>query len=295
MLRSMTGFGGAVGQIEGAAYAVEIRSVNNRYFKASIKLPEMWATAEGDIEKLLRARLQRGTVMLTVRMKLPQEQAAYQVNGEALKVYLRQLRAVGGGDQAGVRIDLASLLQLPGVCEPPPLEQLCQRSRAGLMALIGQAVEGLAQMRCQEGQIVEDDLRKNCRAIREDLQRVWERAPEVVRNYHDRLATRVEELTAAGNVKIDEDSLAREVAIFAERCDVAEEVSRLGGHLDQFAQTLDSPDADAVGRKLDFIAQEMLREANTIASKANDVEIARWVVNVKTAVDRIKEQVQNVE
>jgi uncharacterized protein (TIGR00255 family) len=295
MLRSMTGFGGAVGQVEGAAYAIEIRSVNNRYFKANIKLPDVWATAEGDIEKILRGQVQRGTVMLSVRMKLPQEQAAYHVNTEALKVYMRQLRLAVGDDDGDIRIDLAAMLQLPGVCEPPPLEQLCQRSRDGLMALIREAVEGLVQMRCQEGQVVQEDLRKNCQAIRENLEPVSQRSGEVVKSYHERLTSRVQELTAAGKVKIDEDSLAREVAIFAERCDIAEEVSRLGGHLDQFARTMDSSDADAVGRKLDFIAQEMLREANTIASKANDVDIARWVVNVKTAIDRIKEQVQNVE
>ena len=293
MLLSMTGFGGAQGQAEGVEYAVEVRSVNNRYFKGIIRLPESWGHAEAEIEKLVRSRISRGTVTLSIRMKVPDDEAAYRVNTAALTRYVEQLRPLEMDANPAFRIDLGAMLQLPGVCQPPPMEELCQKTRSGLMQLVGQALDALMKMRQEEGKAVDADLRGHCRVIEENLAAVCERSPDVVKLYYERLAARVEELTTAGRVKIDEETLAREVAIYAERCDIAEEISRLTGHMDQFRQALDS--AETGGRKLDFIAQEMLREANTIASKANDADIGRAVVEIKTAIDRIKEQVQNVE
>ena len=293
MLRSMTGFGSAAGKVGDVEYAVEIRSVNSRYFKAAIRLPEAWAAAEAQIDEFLRARVSRGAVSLTVRVKIPDEQAVYRVNTAALAGYVQQLKALEIEANPTLRIDLAGLLQLPGVCEPPPLEELCRATHEGLMALISKSLDGLMQMRQKEGEALKADLLSHCDQIERNLAMVSGRAPLVVRDYRQRLADRVAELTNAGSIQVDPESLAREVAIFAERCDVAEEVARLGGHVKQFRSAVGSP--EPAGRKLDFIAQEMLREANTIASKANDTRIARAVVEIKTAVDRIKEQVQNAE
>jgi uncharacterized protein (TIGR00255 family) len=293
MLRSMTGFGSAGGRVEGIEYAVEIRSVNHRYFKAAIKLPESWASADVEIEQKLRHKLQRGAVTCTVRMKIPDDQAAYRVNTVALNSYIEQLRGLEIEANPTMRIELGALLQLPGVCEPPPLEEMIASTHDRLMGFIDQALEQLLQMRQREGGALRDDLLVNCDVIGESLKIVSARAPEVLREYHARLAARVAELTHAAQIKLDEDQLIREVAIFAERCDIAEEIARLAGHVEHFRAAADSP--EPAGRKLDFIAQEMLREANTIASKSNDVDIARSVVEIKTAIDRIKEQVQNVE
>ena len=159
--------------------------------------------------------------------------------------------------------------------------------------MVREAVDKLLQMRLQEGESVRADLLAQCEVIEQNQKAVVARAPVVLQEYHGRLRARVEELTQAGKIKIDEEILAREVAILAERSDIAEEISRLTSHAQQFRQAMDS--SEPSGRKLDFIAQEMLREANTIASKANDAEIARAAVEIKTAVDRIKEQAQNVE
>ena len=293
MLRSMTGFGAARGVVEGVEYAVEVRTVNNRYFKASIRLPEYWSAAEGEIETLLRGGIQRGTVTLNVRVKLPDEQAAYRVNTAALASYIDQLKVLEADGNPTLRIELGSLLMLPGVCEPPPLEDLCARTRAGLMALIAGALEELARMRTGEGTALGEELASHCRRVLERTGAVAARAPRVVEDYRQRLAARVRELTRSGDIAVDSDSLAREVAFFAERADVEEEIARLRSHVKQFLVAMDSP--DPAGRKLDFIAQEMLREANTIASKANDAEIAQAAVDMKTDIDRIKEQVQNVE
>ncbi|MFP4139917.1 MAG: YicC/YloC family endoribonuclease [Planctomycetota bacterium] len=293
MLRSMTGFGSAGGEVDGVHYVVEARSVNNRYLKPNIRLPEAWMRAEAEIEQLLRKRIARGSVTLTVKMKVPDEQAACTVRTGVLESYADQLKQIEAGGDTSMRIDLAGLLLLPGVMEPPSLEGLVETTRDEVFTLIHQAIDGLIEMRQAEGQGLAEDLLNHCAVIREHLGEIEKRSGQVVVDYHQRLTERVEELTRQAKLNLDEDALSREVALFAERSDIAEEVNRLGGHLDQFRQAteLDEP----AGRKMDFIAQEMLREANTIGSKANDADISRRVVEIKSAVDRIKEQVQNAE
>ncbi len=293
MLRSMTGFGSASGVVEGVEFSVEARSVNNRYFKAVLKLPEGFSELEPPIEKRLRSRIARGVVSLIVRVRLPDEQTVYRVNTPALNAYLEQLRELEVEANPTLRIDLGTLMQLPGVCEPPALDALFKRTHAGLLGLVDEALAGLTEMRRAEGDALAEVFREHLEAIAGHLRTVKQRGPKVVEEYHRRLGDRVAELTDAGRAQIDQDVLAREVALFAERSDVAEEVHRLGGHVEQFREALKS-DAPA-GRKLDFIAQEMLREANTIASKSNDSEIAQAVVEIKTGIDRIKEQAQNAE
>lgn len=293
MLISMTGFGAAAGPVDGVEYAVEVRSVNNRYLKTVIKLPESWSHAEAEFEKLLRGTVTRGTVTLSVRMRICDAEAAYRVNVVALSNYIEQLKPLSKDANPMLRVDLGSMMMLPGVCEPPKMEELCERTHDGLMELVNRAITGLVDMRTSEGQAVHADLLANCDIIEQNLTAIAERSPLVVREYHERLTARVQELTSAARLEIDADSLAREVAIYADRCDIAEEISRLTGHLEQFRQATDGD--KPAGRKLDFITQEMLREANTIGSKSNDTDIARAVVDIKTAVDRLKEQVQNVE
>jgi len=162
-----------------------------------------------------------------------------------------------------------------------------------LTDLISQALERLMEMRDQEGKALAEELLGQCDQVSRSLAAVQARAPEVIKDYQQRLTDRVAELVNEARVEIDADTLAREVAIFAERSDITEEITRLNGHVDQFRQAAEA--AQPAGRKLEFIAQEMLREANTIASKANDSEIAQQVVIMKTAIDRLKEQVANVE
>jgi uncharacterized protein (TIGR00255 family) len=293
MLRSMTGYGHAHGLVEGVEFSVEARSVNNRYLKPVIKTPEYWSAAEAEIETLLRKRVSRGTVMLTVRVKLPDEQAAHRVNTAALSSYLAQLKVLEVEANPTLRIDLGSLLSLPGVCEPPPLEDLCERTKDGLLELVEKALEDLDRMRSREGTALGKELKAHCKMLLKEAKTVEARSPVVVADYRDRLTARVRDLMGAGTAGVDPDVLAREVALFAERADVTEELARLQSHVEQFLAAAESP--DPAGRKLDFIAQEMLREANTVASKANDAPIARAAVEMKTAIDRIKEQVQNVE
>lgn len=299
MIRSMTGFGEASCQRQGVHYAIELRSLNNRYFKPSIRLPEPIAALESELETLLRKRLIRGSIVLNVRMAASESAAVSRVNDAALISYLEHLETIHGRIAKGdhnVQIDLTALLALPGVLTPAEDEaSLLQKARPVVMEMVKQACERLLIMRATEGQALATDVTQQCQTIRERMETVIERAPTVIEEYHQRLSARIEELVARARLEMGKPELLREVAVFAERADISEETKRMAGHLEHFTQVLAADNGEPVGRTLDFIAQELLREANTIASKSNDALISRAIVDVKSAIDRIKEQVQNVE
>jgi uncharacterized protein (TIGR00255 family) len=294
MIASMTGYGDAQASEDGVQYALELRSLNNRYFKVSIKLPEMLQFLESDVEKLLRTRLGRGSISFSLRLRGDTAGTAYEVNRGALTSYVEQMRALRPPDDVTVTIDLGTLLLVPGVCQPPQLDEtLRQRYWQVVEKLTLQAMNGLIQMRRREGLTIREDLLASVAQLREHLTGIAARAPLVVEEYQRRLQARVAMLLSEARIELDRDTLMREVAIFAERCDINEEIARLTAHLDQFAELCDS--REYAGRKLDFLAQELLREVNTVGSKSNDATIARSVVEMKGLIDRLKEQVQNVE
>ena len=293
MIISMTGFGDATAERDGTHYAVEIRSLNNRYFKPIIKLPETISGLEPELESMLREKLGRGSITYILKMRSDSAEAAYHINTHALKSYLEQLQAVKGIDRL-VQIDLASLVQLPGVCQEPRDEtDEIERHGPVVRDLTAKAIVKLNAMRLREGQQLFTELMRHVTVIADNLKEITKRAPSVIEDYHRRLAQRVSQLLSKAELKVSEPDLIKEVAVFAERADIAEEIQRLTSHLGAFEQSC--REGEHAGRKLDFITQEMLREANTIASKANDGQIARHIVEIKGAIDRLKEQVQNVE
>jgi uncharacterized protein (TIGR00255 family) len=293
MIVSMTGFGDATAERGGTHYAVEIRSLNNRFFKPVIKLPDNVSGLEPELESLLRERLGRGSITYILKMRHDSAEAAYHINTEALKAYLEQLQQVKGLDRL-VTIDLASLVQLPGVCQEPRDETDEIAAHGDVVReLTKRAVNKLNDMRAREGTSLFAELMRHVGVIAAALAEVRARAPFVVEEYHKRLTQRVNQLMQKAELRVNESDLIKEVAVFAERADIAEEIQRLTHHLEAFEQACRND--EHAGRKLDFITQEMLREANTIASKANDALIARQIVEIKGAIDRLKEQVQNVE
>jgi uncharacterized protein (TIGR00255 family) len=293
MIVSMTGFGDATAERDGTHYAVEIRSLNNRFFKPVIKLPENVSGLEPELESMLREKLGRGSITYILKLRSDSAEAAYHLNVNALKNYLDQLQEVKGLDRF-VQIDLASLVQLPGVCQEPRDEtDEIERHGPTVRDLTAKAIVKLDGMRRREGEALFTELMRHVSLIRSNLQEIAKLAPNVVEDYHRRLHQRVSQLLAKAELQVSQVDLIKEVAVFAERADIAEEIQRLGSHMDSFEQSCRQ--GEHAGRKLDFIAQEMLREANTIASKANDAEIARRIVEIKGAIDRLKEQVQNVE
>lgn len=295
MIRSMTGFGSAAAEESGAHYAIEIRSLNNKYFKSTVRMPDELIGLEAELEAVLVRRLTRGSVLTTVRFFDSSAAAAGEINVNAVKRYLQQLLEVPGIDHGSARIDLGALLTLPGVVICSNAELLLDRSRAMLLRLADEACDKLLAMRVREGVNIKAELHKHGEAISKHLGVIAERAPSVVEQYQQRLQQRINALLADSGTSVSPDDLIREVAVYAERSDIAEEVSRLSGHLEQFASIINASDKEPSGRTLEFLAQEMLREANTIASKCMDVEVSRRIVEVKGAIDRIKEQAQNIE
>jgi len=297
MIHSMTGFGEAAGDTEGVHFTLELRSLNNRYFKFSSRLPEEIATLDAELAAHLRKRVGRGSFALAVKLRVTDAKAASTINDDVLLGYLDHLETIQQriGDDS-VRIELTQLLALPGVLQPATMDtEFLDHVRPLLRNLLDTALDRLIVMRQTEGEALIGDLRKHLALIREKAKGVAQRAPHVVEEYHQRLRNRVEELIAKAELDVDKLDLMREVAIFADRSDIAEELNRLTGHLEQFEAKLTDNDGEPAGRTLDFIAQELLREANTIGSKSNDAAINRAVVEIKSAIDRIKEQVQNVE
>ncbi len=304
----MTGYGSASAQHDGVQFNLELRSLNNRYFKASVRLPDEIAGLEAVLESALRSRVSRGSFSLTVKVKISDAAATSAINDLALLTYLDHLETVREKVQdEAVQIDLTALLALPGVLQPKTDDDaLLAKAKTIVPTLLGDALDRLIEMRTTEGKALAEDLLSQVAHIRTRIALVSERAPVVVEEYHQRLTARVDELMAKAKLKVDEKDLLREVAIYADRADISEEISRITGHLDQFTEIIQapgnlegkgrtSPEGEPAGRTMDFIAQEMLREANTIGSKSNDTPISRAVVEIKSRIDRIKEQVQNVE
>ncbi|MEI7767864.1 MAG: YicC/YloC family endoribonuclease, partial [Phycisphaerae bacterium] len=294
MIRSMTGFGSARLDRPEFSCAVEVRSVNNRFLKTSIRLPDMLSALEPEVESLLRQALARGSVTLAVSVRDERASSAVRVNRTLLDKYAQELLALAERMDLPRGQDLTGLLALPGVCEPEAgVENFFEQHRGEILEMIGAAVGNMQDMRATEGVVLRADLDKHLGVIEGALEHIQVVAPVVPKLYYERLRLRVEQLLTDAKYTLNDQDLMKEVAVFADRADISEEISRLGGHIGHFRTVCEQEEQS--GRKLDFLAQEMLREANTIGSKANDATITQHTVDIKSAIDRIKEQVQNVE
>lgn len=293
MLLSMTGFGEARRQDEARTVSVEVRSVNGRHLKLSTRISDAYAALEPEVERLVRHRLKRGTVQLTLRVESIRRPEDYRLNLAALEGYRAQLAAFLG-DRSESPDLFAALLGLPGVVETSrPTVDDPHRQWAALEPVVVEALEKLHQSRADEGRAMDLELRDLAAGIGRHLERVAARSPEVVVSYRDRLTERVKALVQDQGIAVEPEHLLREVSIFAERADIAEEITRLRAHLEQFGTVIETDEAP--GRKLEFVVQEMGRETNTIGSKANDVAISREVVEIKGLLEKIRELIQNVE
>jgi uncharacterized protein (TIGR00255 family) len=294
VLLSMTGYGEARHQGDQLNLAVELRALNNRYLKISVRAPEPFNLLESEIEKSLRQVVRRGTIQVQIYARRQSQASDFRLNPVALRTYYEQVRAAQRDLSISAEVPLASLLPLPGVVLEPELAGMDTESEWRVLEpVLQQAVAKLQAMRAEEGKAMERELLQLCDHIGAELRQIKTRAPQVVVDFHAKLLERVRDLLAELDVKLDRSDLIKEVAVFAERSDITEEVVRLGSHLDQFHEITKEPESP--GRKLDFLTQEMFREANTIGSKANDVAIAKRVVEIKGAIEKIRELIQNVE
>ena len=290
----MTGFGEARHQENGVTVAVELRTINSRYFKISYRSSEGYNSLEPQIEGLVRDRIKRGTVQVNVRVDRPVSPDAYRLNTAVLMAYWRQLNELPAEWNLPRASTLGQLLGLPGIVNEQPWEATrAQEDWPLISRTIEAAMHNLSHMREEEGRAMASDLAANCRAIAGELEAIAERAPLMVETYRNRLEERLKKLLAEQSVTLEPADLIREVSIFAERSDISEEIVRLRSHLEQFGTIMSL--AESSGRKLEFLIQEMFREVNTIGSKSTDVEIARHVIEIKTAIERLREMIQNVE
>jgi uncharacterized protein (TIGR00255 family) len=288
----MTGFGEARRQNHRCTIAVELRTVNNRHFKLSAKISETHAAMEPALEQLIREKVRRGTVHASLKIDRPRRPEDYRVNIVALASYRDQIQSLRGSDERP--IDVAQLLALPGVVDEFHFEsEKADHDWPEIATVVNEALSRLEAARTQEGRAMAIELSALCRAIDAELILIAERGPRVVQNIQKRMSERVQSLVHDNGLSIGGDDLAREVAILADRSDISEEIVRLRAHLAQFGAII--AEAESSGRKLEFVAQEMGREINTIGSKANDVQISRSVVEVKSLLEKIRELVQNVE
>jgi uncharacterized protein (TIGR00255 family) len=288
----MTGFGAASGEGAGIVVHVEARSVNHRHLQLKVRLPQELGVLEPRVEALVKKRLQRGSVTVGVTLSHTGGEGVA-IDMDAAARYVKQLRRlVRELDLAG-GIELSSVLALPGVvaADPGP-GKTTNQFKVVLAAVVG-ALDGLVEMREREGAALEKDLVRHLAALRRTTARIAKRMPSVVREAQAALEKRVAKLLDA-RVPVQPADLAREVAMIADRGDVSEELARLESHADQLEHRLTKNDG-AVGRQLDFLVQELVRELNTIGSKCGDAKVAHWVVEGKTTVERLREQVQNVE
>ena len=288
----MTGYGRAVETVNGREFTVELRSVNNRYLDCSVRLPRMLSFAEDAVKQAVKASISRGKVdvFITVRSETSDD-VQVSLNKSVLQGYLSAMRQMV--EEYGVKDDISvsAVSRLPEVfvIEKPQVDE--DQLMQDLMSVVTKALEGYDAMRCAEGEALDKDLRSRGQTILEFVAQVEAGNGKTVSDYRARLEAKIKEVLA--NTAIDESRILTEAAIFADKVAVDEETVRLRSHLKQMNAMLTT--GSAVGRKLDFLLQEMNRETNTIGSKCTDVNLARIVVDIKAELEKIREQTQNIE
>ena len=292
MIRSMTGYGRAVQTIDGREITVELRSVNNRYLDCTVKLPRMFSFAEDGVKNRVKAAVSRGKVDVYIGVNAVQTaDVQVAVNRPVLESYLAALRQIE--TEYGVRDDVTvmSLARLPDVFSVEKTQEDEQKLTQDILSVAEEAISRYNAMRETEGAALETDLRGRAATILERVALVEQRSPATVAEYRERLRQKMQEVLQ--NTAIDEGRILQEAAIYADRIAVDEETVRLRSHLAQLGDMLTK--GGAIGRKLDFLLQELNREANTIGSKCNDLELSNVVVDMKAELEKIREQTQNIE
>ncbi len=288
----MTGHGQATTRHGDYAIDVEIRTVNNRYLKVVSKISDVASALEPHLESIVREFLRRGSVTLSVRVGQLGKSNAAIINQKTLEDYLSQSRLIA--DRLGIQLEysLGQILLLPGVLEstrPPDDDQLIE----SVGNTVRMALEDLHTMRSREGESMRGQFVETLSQIASDKALIELRAPEVVAEYRTKLEQKIRNGLAHLGHQVTEIDLLREVLTYADRCDISEEITRLGSHLNQFQSALSH--SESQGRRLDFLIQELFRETNTIGSKANDSQVSQLAVSIKTAIEQMRELVQNVE
>ena len=293
MLNSMTGFGRSEQHNGHFACKAEIRSVNNRFIEINTRLPKFLAALELPIKKLIKSRCARGSFDLFLSLETSDESSADTVvkpNLGMASQYFQAFKQIK--DELGLSGDIPidALLNLKDIIKTEPLT-LDTSHESMIMETVEQAVSDLIEMRREEGKNLQADLAERLQGIRQLAASIQERQPAVLEEYRNRLREKVKTITEG--IELDETRLAQETALLADRCDISEEITRLGSHLEQFNDLFQKD--EPLGRKLEFITQEINRETNTIGSKSVDYQVSQQVIEIKSLLEKIREQIQNIE
>jgi uncharacterized protein (TIGR00255 family) len=294
MIRSMTGYGRAEAVLVGRKMTVEMKSVNHRYLEISLRLPGMLAPLESEIKKRIGEQCSRGRIEATLRVDSDggtESNGHFTLNLPLLHNYYALLRQLKEELRLEDEITLPMVAGFRDIYVPADTVQDPATLWEGMAKILDEAVRMLTEMREKEGEILQQDLSARLALIEGFLEGIAARAPQVVLDYQRRLGDRIRDLT--GGMVIDESRLLQEVAIMAEKSDITEEAVRFRSHIGQFSDLLTT--GEAAGRKIDFLIQEMGREVNTIGSKSGDAEISRSVIEIKSELAKLREQVQNIE
>ena len=292
MVKSMTGFGRAQASVEGYNITVEIRSVNHRYFELYTKLPRTYSFLEEKIKSLLSTQIARGKVECSLQLEATADESVVVAVNEPLAAgYVQAIKEISEKFNLSEDVSALSIARFSDVLSisKAPVDE--DELWAKVSLVISAALEDFVSMRQVEGEKLSKDVLSRADIIINNVSYIEERSPETVKQYSEKLLERMK--TVLGDTQIDEARILTEAAVYADKVAVAEETVRLRSHIDQLHQLLASD--EAVGRKLDFLVQEINREANTIGSKAQDVDIARRVIDIKAEVEKIREQIQNIE
>lgn len=292
MLKSMTGFGRAVDEIDGYAVSVELKSVNHRYFEFSLRCPRQYSFIEDKLKSYINSRVERGKVECYVSIDaLEADTCEVMVNRSLAKAYVNALNKLSDEFDLNRDFGAAAISRYQDVLTVKKSEEDEDKIWSIVKSVCEKAVDRFIDMRVTEGRRLYDDVYSRTVTILENVEYIEKRSPETVTEYNKKLRERVHELI--GDASLDENRIIQEVAVFADKVAVAEETVRLRSHIQQLRDFLNSE--SAVGRKMDFLVQEINREINTIGSKCNDVDIARKVVDTKAEIEKIREQIQNIE
>jgi len=295
MTISMTGYGAAERTWNQWTVRVEVRSVNHGDLRVSARLPDMLRLKETDLAKVVKGKLTRGHVNLYVNCQLSEDAVERMVDRERLGAFLRVAKEAAAAEDVPLEAEAGALLSLPGVMGSDTLPQEVQDGLwEQVMGASQEALDGLIEMRRAEGEHLAAQLRDLCARIAEGTDAIDAQVPACVKDSQSKLVERVQQLLEGTGATVDEPSLARELAMLADKGDVSEEVTRMRSHLQQVAVCLESSN-EAVGQKLEFLTQEMLREANTMGAKLPCAELVQQTIEIKTDVQRLREQVRNVE
>ena len=295
MIRSMTGFGRGEYSDEKRVITVELKSVNHRFSDINVKMPRRYTFAEEKIKAKVREYARRGKIDCSVMVdNVAESDVRITLNRPALEQYLNNLKAMKGEYSLSGDITLDLVASLPDVMRQMPEIEDQEEMTKCLLAAVEEAAKNLESTRMEEGARLAEDLLMRGKTVLGLAEKIEERSETVPAKYRDKLKARIEELLEGTGVELPEERLAVEVAVFADKCNITEEITRLKSHVEQLGSIIGSG-RGAEGKELDFLIQEMNREANTIGSKANDLEVTNLMLKLKAEVEKIREQVQNIE